>query len=408
MEAIRLLVPLAWRSLWRNPRRTVITLIVVAAGLYSILCFAALLEAWAQSSRDTALKLMTGSGQIHAQGYLDDPTVSRRMPAPDAALRAALASSAIDAWAERVRVPAVVQSEYKTLPLTIVGVDPGSEQKLSTIPHEIAAGRYLSGRADAGIVLGRHLADRLKTRIGKRVIILAQAADGTLAEQSYRVIGLYAGNREAEDRFAFSGIQAVQRMLGMGSAVSEISFDVPDEQQLGGVLGALKKAAPGLDVRSWTDLSPLAAAMDAFMKAFVYIWLWIMFVLMAIGIVNTQLMAVFERVREFGLLQAIGMRPRLVLAEVLLESAMLIGVGTLIGMATSAATIAAFQGGIDLGFLARGAEFFGAGHVIYPQLAASQFVELSALIWALGVLVALWPAVKAARSSPVEAMSHVT
>jgi ABC-type lipoprotein release transport system permease subunit len=407
-DTLTLLAPLAWRNLWRNPLRTVITLIVVATGLYSILCFAALLQAWAQSSRETVLNLMTGSGQIHATGYLDDPTVSHRMPAPGVALTTALNRAPIDAWVSRVRVPAVVQSEYKTLPLTLVGVDPAGEARISTIPQMIADGRYLSDGTDAGIVLGQHLAERLKTRVGKHIIIMGQAADGTLAQQAYTVVGLFAGNMPAEDEFAFTGIKTAQSMLGIGDDLSEISFEVPDGQPLAGAIAALQQAAPGLDVRPWTTLSPLAAAMDEFMQAFVYIWLWIMFVLMAIGIVNTQLMAVFERTREFGLLEALGMQPRLILAEVLLESVILIGVGIAIGMAASAATIAALYRGVDLGLLAQGAEFFGAGHILRPQLAPTQFIEMSALIWVLGVVTAVWPALKAAKSSPVEAMSHAT
>ncbi len=408
MESLALLVPLAWRNLWRNPRRTVITLVVVGAGLYSILCLAALLEAWAVSSRDTALSLMTGSGQIHARGYREDPTVARRMPAPDARLERALAQPSISVWTARVRVPAVVQSEYETLPLTLVGAEPPRERRISVIPRRIAAGRYLDGMGDGGIVLGRHLAARLKTRVGKRVVVMAQAADGTLAEQSYKVVGLFGGNRDAEDEFGFTGLRTAQSMLGIGTAISEIAFDVPDETRLPAVVAALRQAAPGLDVQPWTVLEPLAAAMQGFMNAFVYIWLWVMFVLMAIGIVNTQLMAVFERMREFGLLEAIGMRPRLILGQVLFESVMLVGVGVAIGLGAAAATIAALHGGIDLGFLARGAEFFGAGHVLYPRLAPAELVGVSALIWVLGTLVALWPARKAARSDPAEAMTHVS
>ncbi len=408
MGAFKLLGPLAWRNLWRNPRRTIITLIVVAVGLYSILVFAALLQAWSQSSRDTALNLITGSGQIHAKGFIDDPTVSRRMAPPDAELKAALANPAIDAWVTRVRVPAVVQSEYKTLPLTLYGVDPAGEKRISVIPQQIADGTYLSDASDPGIVLGRHLAGRLKTRVGKRVIIMAQAADGSLAQQAYQVMGLFAGNQAVEDAYAFTGIKTAETMLGIGNAISEISFHVPNEAQLNPVIASLQRAAPDCDVSSWKELSPLAAAVDSFMQAFVYIWLWVMFVFMAIGIVNTQLMAVFERVREFGLLQALGMRPRLILIQVLLESALLIGTGVAAGMAAAALTIFALHGGVDLGFLARGAEFIGAGHVLYPQLAPGEFLELSLLVWALGVAVALWPARKAATSRPVEAMSHVS
>ncbi|HEY8595943.1 MAG TPA: FtsX-like permease family protein [Devosiaceae bacterium] len=408
MNALALLMPLAWRNLWRYPRRTAITLVVVAVGLYSILCFAAILEAWAQSSRDTTLNLLTGSAQIHAQGYLDDPTVSHTMPPPDQALSQALAQPAIDASAARVRVPAVVQSEYKTLPLTLIGADPNSERALSSIPRQIAGGAYLSTPSDSGIVLGRHLAERLKTRVGKRVIIMAQSVDGSLAQQSFNVVGVYAGNQEIEDQYAFTGIATAQEMLGLGDRISEISLHVASDSDLASTLRTISAAAPGLDVRSWMQLSPLAAAMDGFMHAFVYIWLWIMFVLMAIGIVNTQLMAVFERTHEFGLLQALGMRPRLILAQVSLESALLIGIGVIIGMIASAATIALFHNGVDLGFLARGAEFFGAGRVLYPAIAPLRFVEMSALVWVLGVAVALWPARKAARANPVEAMHYVS
>ena len=197
-------------------------------------------------------------------------------------------------------------------------------------------------------------------------------------------------------------------MLGIGDGLSEISFYVPREQQLGGVVASLRAAAPSLDVRPWTALSPLAAAMDGFMNAFVYIWLWIMFMPMAIGIANTQLMAVMERVHEFGLLQAIGMRPRLILAAVAVESAILIGLGVVVGMAGSALTIALLHDGIDLHFLAQGAEFLGAGRVLFPHLAPAQFVGFSALVWVLGIAVALWPARKAAHASPVEAMSHAS
>ncbi len=408
MSALTLIGPIAWRNLWRNPRRTTITLVVVAVGLWSILSFAALLDAWAQSSRDASLDLLTGSGQIHAQGFLDNPSVELRMPSPDARLKAALDTPGVAAWVQRVRVPAVVQSEYRTLPITIVGVVPQDERNISTIPTQIADGRYLNDASDPGIVLGRHLADRLKTRVGKRVILLAQAANGSLTEQAYNVVGLFAGNTMAEDQFAFSGVATTQKMLGIGDAISEISFSVPDDAKLDAVIAAIARAAPDLDVRPWTTLAPLAAAMDGFMRAFVYIWLLIMFVLMAIGIVNTQLMAVFERVREFGLLQALGMRPRSIVLLVSLESTLLIGVGVAIGMAASALTIFVFRGGIDLSFLAAGAEFFGAGHVLYPALAPTQFAELSVIVWVMGIAVALWPARRASKASPVEAMSHLT
>jgi len=125
---------------------------------------------------------------------------------------------------------------------------------------------------------------------------------------------------------------------------------------------------------------------------------------MAIGIVNTQLMAVFERTREFGLLQALGMRPRLVLFDVALESGLLIGIGVLFGIVLAVISVHAFHSGIDLGFLGRGAELVGAGRILYPRVNVGDFVMYSAIIWGLGVIATLWPARRASRISPVEAM----
>ncbi|HEV2364021.1 MAG TPA: FtsX-like permease family protein [Caulobacteraceae bacterium] len=399
---------MAWRNLWRNRGRTAITLIVVAAGVYSILCLTALVEAWAQSSRQATLDWVIGSAQIHAPGFMDDPKLARRMAAPGPALRAALASPGVAGWSSRLRVPAAAQSEYRLLPVTLIGVDPAAEARVSIIARRIERGRFLGGPQSEGVVIGAHLAQRLKTDVGRRIILMSPDASGRLAERSFDVVGLFAGNLAAEDADVFTGIATTRAMLGAPGAVTEIALAVPNESRLPAVLAAVRSAAPALDVRSWRKLSPMADAIDSFMQAFVDIWLWIMFVLVGIGVVNTQLTAVRERTREFGLLQALGMRPRLIVAEVAMESALLIGLGVAIGMAASGLTIGALHAGVDLGGLARGAAFWGAGRVLHPSLAASQFVELALIVWALGVLVALWPAWRAARVSPVEVISHAT
>ena len=149
ISAIRSLTPLAWRNVWRNPRRTVITLIVVSVGLWSILFFNSLLNGWIQSSKDAALKLLMGEGQIHAVGYMDDPNIDSLMQPPSGELLDALNSDTVEDWAMRIIVPGVVLSEYKTLPVNFMGVDPDAERRVSTIPGDVVQGRYLENIDDA-------------------------------------------------------------------------------------------------------------------------------------------------------------------------------------------------------------------------------------------------------------------
>lgn len=407
-NSLKTFTPLAWRNLWRNPRRTLITLIVVSVGLWSVLFFNSFLNAWMQASKEATLSLLIGQGQIHAPGYLDDPSIEALMPPPSGKLLAALNDPRISNWVTRLQLPGVVESEYKTLPINIMGVDPKAEKRISSIPGKVVEGRYLTSASDAGVVIGLHLAKRLKTGLGRRVILMSQNTEGKLSEQSFDVIGLFDADQATEDFYAFTGIKAAQQYVGLKNQIAQIAFAIPVEENLDPVLSKLKQAAPDLDIRSWKELSVYLATSDSFMKGFIYVWLAVVFSLMAIGIVNTQLMAVFERTHEFGLLRALGMKSRRVLLLVTLESAFLIGFGVLLGMLLSGLSIYALAGGIDLSGFAAGLEMAQGGQVLFPKLDPVAFLVFSLLVWLLGILVALWPARRASRLSPVEAMRYAS
>ena len=408
MESLKLLAPLAWRNLWRNPRRTVITLFVVSVGLWSILAMASFITAWGQSSRDATLRLLFAQGQIHAEGYLDNPNINRLMDPPDTALLAALNAPEISNWAARLELPAVVRSEYKTLPVTVVGVLPEAEIRISSIPQKLVEGRYLSGPEDDGAIIGLNLAKRLKTALGRRVILMITAQDGWLEERSFDVVGIYDADTAFKDTYIFTGRAAMQTMVGLGDEISQIAFEVPEDEALEGVIASLRAAAPAHDVRQWRKLSLIMGAMDASMAATVYVWMSVMMVMISIGVINTQLMAVFERIHEFGLLRALGLKPAHVLVLVTLESMLLIGLGVLIGMLAGAATVWGLAGGIDLSAFSQALEAFKSGEVLYLEIRPMDYVIFPLAIWLLGVWVALWPAWRAAKISPVEAMRHAT
>lgn len=408
ISALRSLAPLAWRNVWRNPRRTVITLIVVSIGLWSILFFNSMLNGWIQSSKDAALKLLTGEGQIHAVGYLDDPQIEAFMQPPSGALLDALNSDTVEDWTVRVSAPGVVQSEYKTLPVTFMGVDPAAEARISTIPGDVVQGRYLTGVDDDGIILGKHMVERLKTDLGRRVIVMSQNTDGTMSEWSFDVVGIFDSDQGIEDFNIFTGLKASQEFLGLTDEVAQVVVTLPDEAELNPSIQVLKDAAPDMDVRSWKELNLFLAMTDDFMGVYIFVWLAIVFSMMAIGIVNTQLMAVFERTQEFGLLRALGMKPRRVLLMVTIESAVLVGAGVVIGAVLAVLTVWGFRGGLDLTAYARALEMVDMGSMIYLKYHPAQMVQFSIIIWILGILVALWPARRASKCSPQEAMRRDT
>jgi len=406
MNNFKILRPLAWRNLWRNPSRTSITLIVVVVGLWSVLTFASLLTAWGSSSRDTALGLLIGQGQIHANGYMDDPNIENLMPPASAALQAALNGEGVEVWAERLQVPGVVQSEYKTLPITILGVDPDQEAAISSVPDKLVEGRNLNSLDDDGVVIGLNLAKRLKTEVGRRVILMSQGADGILAQQSFYIVGIFDADQAFEDMYVFTGRRLAQDYLGLDDEISQIAFTVPLDIDLPMVMTRITDAAPDLDSRDWRSLSLMLAAMDTSMGAIIFVWLGIMIVLMSIGIINTQLMAVFERTQEFGLMRALGFKPRMVLVLITMESALLIGVGVLLAMGAAALTVWSLRDGIDLSGFAAGLEEFQQAQELFPVITPSDYVIYPLIIWVMGVLVALWPASRAQKISPVEAMRN--
>jgi ABC-type lipoprotein release transport system permease subunit len=402
MARLALFTDLAWRNLWRNRRRTLITFAAISVGVWSMLVLAALMRAWGASTLDETIEMLTGDGQLHAPGYLDDPTVDSRFSPPGGALRRLLDSPPVDAWAARVRVPAIVQTARENAPVTLVGIDPDAERGLSFIATAVQEGEYLAGVDGPQILLGKKLAQRLRTGIGKRVVVLSQGRSGEIAERGFRVVGLFRATDERnEEAFVFVPRASAQSMLGVGDEISEISFLLSDMERLPAFLERLRATAPDLDAVSWSTLEPFAQAILDIADGTIALWTVIMFILVAFGLVNTLLMAVFERTREFGLVQALGLRPRLLLLEVLLESVFLIGFGVAAGVVAGVLTLLAFHDGLSLGPLAQGAAMIGLSRVLYPQIDIRETLYIAAFVWGTGIATSLYPAWRAAREVPV-------
>ena len=409
MNTADIVLRMAWRNLWRNYRRTLIMLVAILVGVWAMIVMIAAIRGMTEGMVLDGIRTLPGHVQIHHPEYRDDPTVENLMPAPGGDLAAALAGTGVVAWSGRVRVPAVISSERGTRGATLVGIDPPAEARVSFIADGIVDGRYLEDERDAGLILGRRLLERLETDVGRRVVVMTQRQDNEIAERGFRVVGAYEAELDAtEEAYAFAGRGTLQDLLGIGSQVSEIAVlgeHYRQVEQLRQRIGAA--AGSGAEVLTWDEINSYLGTMSRVTDGFVLVWIAVVFLALSFGLVNTLVMAVFERVREIGLMMALGMRPAVVLGQIIAESLMLLTMGLAAGILLALISVHALRDGIDVSVVGEGLELMGAASVLIPSLQPGDVLLSTLVVLTLGFLASLGPAIRAARCQPVEAIARI-
>ena len=409
MRIVPVLSRLAWRYLWRNHRRTIIMLSAISVGAWAMMFMMALTRGMVDQMIADGISVIPGHVQIHDPAYLDDPSITNRLPYTDAELAEKFDGAGFVAWASRVRVPAVITSERESRGVTMLGIDPEAERSFSFVDYDSVDGRFLEGVNDSGIVIGAKLADTLETRVGKRVVLMTQDPDNEIADRGFRVVGLFHANIESyEDMFVFVGRQTAQQLLGIGDTTTEAVFVGNDYRNVDPIY---EKVAAAVDdavrVSPWTEVDKYLGTMLRTMDGFMLIWVVVIFLALSFGLVNTLVMAVFERVREIGLMLALGMKPAMILGQIIIESMMLLGIGLVIGDVLTYVTIKPLESGIDISIVAQGMEMFGASSMLYPALYLKDVILANVVVLILGFLASLSPAWRASRYEPVEAITKV-
>jgi ABC-type lipoprotein release transport system permease subunit len=291
-----------------------------------------------------------------------------------------------------------------------VGIDPASEAKISFIGSAISQGTYLDPAEKNGILVGEALLKKFDTKLGRKLVLMSQDTKREIASRAFRIVGTFrAEMKSTEKQYVFVNRTESQKMLNLNDGISEISIIFPENPDNPDAVQRLKTALPSrvFEIHTWRELLPFQMAYLKILDGFMWVWYLVVFVAMGFGIVNTTLMAVFERMREFGLLKALGMKPRWILREVLTESFLLLITGMAIGNFIGFACIYALSGcGIDLSALAAGAEYAGMTRVIYPAIEIKDVLLSNIMVLFLGILVSTYPAIKAARFTPVKALAH--
>lgn len=400
---------ISWRNIWRNPRRTAIILVAIVIGAWAMLFFASLSRGMIESMLTNSLNTLTGHIQIQKPQYRDDPVVENRIENPgpiQTILEATLPPGSIRV--NRIQVDGVASNARNSEGVAIIGIEPDKEADASFYGDAIVAGRLLDHDDAHGIVVGKAFVDAFDTKLGRKVVLMTQGADRETASRAFKIRGIYRAELQAtEKRYVFITLAAARELLGVNTAVTNICVKLADRGAVAPVAESLRTKLPDdLATLTWKQMLPLLTGYIGMFDSFMLLWYLVVFVAMAFGLINTMLMAVLERTREFGLLKALGMKPIWIVRGVLTECLILLTIGLAIGNLAGFASIHALSDGLDLSFVADGSEYFGMGNIIVPFLTVRDILSINCVILGLGLIVCLYPALKAGRITPIEAMAH--
>lgn len=403
---------IAMRGLARNPRRAVLTVSATAFGLAAFVFLLSFVQGYLSQLVENSTGYITGDIQIQHERFRDDMAPEYALPARTDLLDMIRSHAGVAAAAPRVQAQVLISSPVKSQIVALIGIEPPAESRVTFIDRTVREGRWLRSGADREVAIGHKLAADLGIRLGEKLVVMTQALDGSLASGAFRVAGIYETESPAFDgAFAFVTLPAAQSLLGLGSRVSTVALRLQDRGQAEVIAAKLTEqiGMRAISAQSWHKLLPEVAQMIDYVRMNLRLIIGIVFGVVAIGVMNTLLMAVMERIREFGIMMALGTRPAAIVRVVVYEAIVLTVIGMIAGYLAGAAIVLYYaSAGIDLSRYAAGITTIpGLTGLIYPELATASVVFPAATLFVLSLAATLYPAWKAARLNPVEAIRHV-
>ncbi len=402
-----MLLKLAWRNMFRNKRRTFIAGTAIGIGLAALIFSDALIIGMKENMIHTATASFMGEGQIHAEGFRETRNVKDTIHHPDSILSLLEGDSRVVDIASRVMTPAMISSPAAMSSIVLWGIDPEREKELSQIDDALIEGKYVGDSEGRGLVIGNELAELLEVGEGERIVVTVSRHGGGLSQELFRVRGVYRFNsQELDQGMAFADISKVRDMLGLPNrALHEIAFTFGNDEIAGDTSHVFWKRynTEHNSAVGWTELIPQFAAVLDMTDLSMWLLGFVLFGVVSLGIVNTLFMSLYDRMFEFGVLRAVGTRPRSVWTLIFFEAGALAVISTVLGIVLGLLITLLFSRiGIDY----RGIEFSGVTiqQLIYPRLQFAQFVFYPMAVIGLTLLVGMYPATYAAKLGPADAM----
>jgi len=406
---------MAWRNIQRNPRRTILTIMAIAFACVLLIFMLSLQIGTYEIMIDTSVKTRTGHIQVLKQGYNTDHKIRQAIKVPADIARTLYQTPHITTISFRSNAFALLSSSLRTSGGFITGINPEEEVKISSVAQTIRKGRYLTPSDTNAAVVGSLLAKNLKIDIGDELVVLGSAMDGSIAATVLQVTGIFSSGMDQYDRTAIQiPLHHFQETFVMGRAVHEIIITCDSLWHVGRVKSAISEnlsqpgTQPGLVCMSWDELTPGLIQSIQMDLGGGLIFYAILLVMVAFSIMNTFVMAVFERTKEFGTLMAIGAGPWRLSRVLILESGFLTLCGIVLGiLAGCILTLWVGHTGIPMGEAEGMMRQYGIPGLLRPKLTLATAFAGPAAVFLITIVTALYPAVKVHGIKPVEAMRAV-
>jgi ABC-type lipoprotein release transport system permease subunit len=403
-----MIIQIAWRNIWRNKLRSLVVIIAVTLGLIGGIFSSALMKGMSDERVESAINNELSDIQIHHPKYLENNETEYIIPNV-ANLESFLHSvPRVKQFSARLRVVGMASTAESGVGANIIGIDPEMERQV-TFVHQFldSASGYFDEAKKNPVIIGQKLAEKLKVHQRSKIVLTFQDNEGNLVGGAFRVVGIFkTSNTMFDETNLFVLRSDLARLTGFSPETSnEIAIRLSSHKEAVKLASEWKNKYPELAVESWKEISPDLAMMSDFMDQMMYIFLIIILLALGFGIVNTMLMVVLERVKELGMLMAIGMNKVNVFLMIMTETILLSLTGGVLGMLISALLVNYFnKEGINLAAVANGMESFGFSAWIYPDIEPDFYFGLSVLIILTGIIASVYPARKAIRLNPADAV----
>lgn len=408
---MRLIFKLSWRNLWRNKRRTIISILAVVFAVMLTTAMRGIQLGTYESNIKNAVNLFSGHLQIQKTGYLDNPTLQKSFVFSGELESLLRQESEVVAFAPRVNADGLISFKENSMGALIFGIKPDEERRVTTFSKKLNAGEFHLDDNGDEIVIGHKLLANLKASIGDTVVVLAQGFDGSLGNLKFHIVGtIKSGSPQFDSAAIFMGLSTAQDLLALYGRVNAVAVSIVDLDKVESVSEALneKLAETDLLAQTWLEIIPDLKQAIELDNISGQIFLWILIVVVAFGILNTLLMSVTERFKEFGVSLAIGMRNTKLVIQVLIESMIIVliglAVGNILGIALN--TYIVFNPINIGGDWAMMYEEYGFLPRIDSTVDPAIFIRSSLNLVLVSILAALYPAYKVFRLEPLKGIRY--